>query len=104
MIASDAIGSESIPNHAPGCFPIVLAGSTGGEAATTSGRPSANDLLPAQRLASPPNRGLLRDGFKAELSCQSKAVPNPCHQEDPNTILSVSEYVIIMVSWSSNAH
>ena len=80
MIASDAILFGEYPNpRTYGCFPIVLAEFVRAEQHLRL--PEAIRKMtsfPAQRLGIP-DRGLLRDGFKADI-----VVFNPGHRESPS--------------------
>ena len=105
MIASDAILFGEYPNpRTYGCFPIVLAEFVRAEKQLRL--PEAIRKMtsfPAQRLGLP-DRGLLRDGFKADIVVfNPKTVKTHATREDPNTILSASSTSWSMVSWSSNA-
>jgi len=97
MIASDAILFGEYPNpRTYGCFPIVLAEFVRAEKQLRL--PEAIRKMtsfPAQRLGLP-DRGLLRDGFKADLVVfNPKTVKTHATREDPKHYPLGIEYVIV---------
>jgi len=97
MIASDAILFGEYPNpRTYGCFPIVLAEFVRAEKQLRL--PEAIRKMtsfPAQRLGLP-DRGLLRDGFKADIVVfNPKTVKTHATREDPKHYPIGIEYVII---------
>ena len=97
MIASDAILFGEYPNpRTYGCFPIVLAEFVRAEKQLRL--PEAIRKMtsfPAQRLGLP-DRGLLRDGFKADIVVfNPKTVKTHATREDPKHYPVGIEYVII---------
>ena len=97
MIASDAILFGEYPNpRTYGCFPIVLAEFVRAEKQLRL--PEAIRKMtsfPAQRLGLP-NRGLLRDGFKADLVIfNPDTVKTHATREDPKHYPVGIEYVIV---------
>ena len=97
MIASDAILFGEYPNpRTYGCFPIVLAEFVRAEKHLRL--PEAIRKMtsfPAQRLGLP-DRGLLRDGFKADIVVfNPKTVKTQATREDPKHYPVGIEYVII---------
>ena len=97
MIASDAILFGEYPNpRTYGCFPIVLAEFVRAEKQLRL--PEAirkMTAFPAQRLGLP-DRGLLRDGFKADIVVfNPKTVKTHATREDPKHYPIGIEYVII---------
>ena len=97
MIASDAILFGEYPNpRSYGCFPIVLAEFVRAEKHLRL--PEAIRKMtsfPAQRLGLP-DRGLLRDGFKADVVVfNPDTVKTPATREDPRQYPVGIEYVIV---------
>lgn len=97
MIASDAILFGEYPNpRTYGCFPIVLAEFVRAEKHLRL--PEAIRKMtsfPAQRLGLP-DRGLLRDGFKADIVVfNPKTVKTDATKDDPKHYPVGIEYVII---------
>ena len=97
MIASDAILFGEYPNpRTYGCFPIVLAEFVRAEKQLRL--PEAIRKMtsfPAQRLGLP-DRGLLRDGFKADIVVfNPKTVKTHATREDPKHYPVGIEYVIV---------
>jgi N-acyl-D-amino-acid deacylase len=97
MIASDAILFGEYPNpRTYGCFPIVLAEFVRAEKQLRL--PEAIRKMtsfPAQRLGLP-DRGLLRDGFKADIVVfNPKTVKTEATREDPKHYPLGIEYVIV---------
>ena len=97
MIASDAILLGEYPNpRTYGCFPIVLAEFVRAEKHLRL--PEAIRKMtsfPAQRLGLP-DRGLLRDGFKADLVIfNPETVKTRATREDPKHYPVGIEYVIV---------
>ena len=97
MIASDAILFGEYPSpRSYGCFPIVLAEFVRAERHLRL--PEAIRKMtsfPAQRLGLP-DRGLLRDGFKADIVVfDPKTVKAPATREDPKQFPVGIEYVIV---------
>ena len=97
MIASDAILFGEYPNpRTYGCFPIVLAEFVRAEQHLRL--PEAIRKMtsfPAQRLGLP-DRGLLRDGFKADIVVfNPKTVKTQATREDPKHYPLGIEYVIV---------
>ncbi len=88
MIASDAILFGEYPNpRTYGCFPIVLAEFVRAEKRLRL--PEAIRKMtsfPAQRLGLP-DRGILRDGFKADIVIfNPDTVKNPRHTRGPSPL------------------
>ena len=97
MIASDAILFGEYPSpRSYGCFPIVLAEFVRAERHLRL--PEAIRKMtsfPAQRLGLP-DRGLLRDGFKADIVVfDPKTVKAPATREEPKQFPVGIEYVIV---------
>ena len=97
MIASDAILFGEYPNpRTYGCFPIVLAEFVRAEKHLRL--PEAIRKMtsfPAQRLGLP-DRGLLRDGFKADIVVLNpKTVKTHATREDPKHYPVGIDYVIV---------
>lgn len=97
MIASDAILFGEYPNpRTYGCFPIVLAEFVRAEKQLTL--PEAIRKMtsfPAQRLGIP-DRGLLRDGFKADIVIfNPDTVKTHATKEDPKHYPVGIDYVIV---------
>jgi N-acyl-D-amino-acid deacylase len=97
MIASDAILFGEYPNpRTYGCFPIVLAEFVRAEKHLRL--PEAirkMTAFPAQRLGLP-DRGLLRDGFKADIVVfNPKTVKTHATREDPKHYPVGIDYVIV---------
>ena len=97
MIASDAIVFGEYPNpRTYGCFPLVLAEFVRAEKHLRL--PEAIRKMtsfPAQRLGIP-DRGLLRDGFKADIVLFDPAVvKTTATREDPKQYPVGIEYVIV---------
>jgi N-acyl-D-amino-acid deacylase len=97
MIASDAILFGEYPNpRSYGCFPIVLAEFVRAERQLRL--PEAIRKMtsfPAQRLGLP-DRGLLRDGFKADIVVfNPNTVKTHATREDPKHYPLGIEYVIV---------
>ena len=97
MIASDAILFGEYPNpRTYGCFPIVLAEFVRAEKHLRL--PEAIRKMtsfPAQRLGLP-DRGLLRDGFKADIVVfNPKTVKTHATKDDPHHYPVGIEYVIV---------
>ncbi|MBM4408442.1 MAG: D-aminoacylase [Chloroflexi bacterium] len=97
MIASDAILFGEWPNpRSYGCFPLVLAEFVRAERHLRL--PEAIRKMtsfPAQRLGIP-DRGLLRDGFRADIVCFDPAtVKAPATKADPKQYPIGIEYVIV---------
>ncbi len=97
MIASDAILFGEYPNpRTYGCFPIVLAEFVRAERQLRL--PEAIRKMtsfPAQRLGLP-DRGLLRDGFKADIVVfDPKTVKTRATREDPKRYPVGIEYVLV---------
>ena len=97
MIASDAILLGEYPSpRSYGCFPIVLAEFVRAEKHLRL--PEAVRKMtsfPAQRLGLP-DRGLLRDGFKADIVVfNPDTVKAPATREDPKRYPVGIEYVIV---------
>ena len=97
MIASDAILFGEYPNpRSYGCFPIVLAEFVRAEKHLRL--PEAIRKMtsfPAQRLGLP-DRGLLRDGFKADIVVfNPDTVKAPATKADPKQYPVGIEYVIV---------
>ncbi len=97
MIASDAILFGEYPNpRTYGCFPIVLAEFVRAEKHLRL--PEAIRKMtsfPAQRLGLP-DRGLLRDGFKADIVIfNPKTVKTDATKEDPKHYPVGIEYVMV---------
>ena len=97
MIASDAILFGEYPNpRSYGCFPIVLAEFVRAEKHLRL--PEAIRKMtsfPAQRLGLP-DRGLLRDGFKADIVVfNPDTVKAHASREDPKRYPTGIEYVIV---------
>ena len=97
MIASDAILFGEYPNpRTYGCFPIVLAEFVRAEKHLRL--PEAIRKMtsfPAQRLGLP-DRGLLRDGFKADIVVfNPKTVKTHATREDPKHYPLGIEYVMV---------
>ena len=97
MIASDAILIGEYPNpRSYGCFPLVLAEFVRAEKHLRL--PEAIRKMtsfPAQRLGLP-DRGLLRDGFKADIVVfDPDGVKAPATREDPKRYPVGIEYVIV---------
>ncbi len=97
MIASDAILFGEYPNpRTYGCFPIVLAEFVRAEKHLRL--PEAIRKMtsfPAQRLGLP-DRGLLRDGFKADIVIfNPKTVKTDATKEDPRHYPVGIEYVMV---------
>ena len=97
MIASDAILFGEYPNpRSYGCFPIVLAEYVRAEKHLAL--PEAIRKMtsfPAQRLGLP-DRGLLRDGFKADIVVfNPSTVKTDATREDPKHYPVGIEYVIV---------
>ena len=97
MIASDAILFGEYPNpRTYGCFPIVLAEFVRAEKHLRL--PEAIRKMtsfPAQRMGLP-NRGLLRDGFKADIVIfNPDTVKTHATREDPKHYPVGIEYVIV---------
>jgi N-acyl-D-amino-acid deacylase len=97
MIASDAILFGEYPNpRTYGCFPIVLAEFVRAEKHLRL--PEAIRKMtsfPAQRLGLP-DRGLLRDGFKADIVVfNPKTVKTDATREDPKHYPVGIDYVIV---------
>jgi N-acyl-D-aspartate/D-glutamate deacylase len=97
MIASDAILFGEYPNpRTYGCFPIVLAEFVRAEKHLRL--PEAIRKMtsfPAQRLGLP-DRGLLRDGFKADIVVfNPQKVKTHATKDDPKHYPVGIEYVII---------
>ncbi len=97
MIASDAILLGEYPNpRSYGCFPIVLAEYVRAEKQLTL--PEAirkMTAFPAQRLGLP-DRGVLRDGYKADLVVFNPAtVKTDASRSDPKRYPVGIDYVIV---------
>jgi N-acyl-D-aspartate/D-glutamate deacylase len=97
MIASDAILFGEYPNpRTYGCFPIVLAEFVRAEKHLRL--PEAIRKMtsfPAQRLGLP-DRGLLRDGFKADVVVfNPTTVKTQATREDPKHYPVGIEYVVV---------
>jgi N-acyl-D-amino-acid deacylase len=97
MIASDAILFGEYPNpRTYGCFPIVLAEFVRAEKHLRL--PEAIRKMtsfPAQRLGLP-DRGLLRDGFKADIVVfNPKTVRTDATKDDPKHYPVGIDYVIV---------
>jgi N-acyl-D-amino-acid deacylase len=97
MIASDSILFGEYPNpRSYGCFPIVLAEFVRAEKHLRL--PEAIRKMtsfPAQRLGLP-DRGLLRDGFKADIvTFNPVTVKTHATREDPKRYPVGIEYVIV---------
>ena len=97
MIASDAILFGEYPSpRSYGCFPLVLAEFVRAEKHLRL--PEAIRKMtsfPAQRLGLP-DRGLLRDGFKADIVIfNPDTVKAPATKEDPKQFPVGIEYVIV---------
>ena len=97
MIASDAILFGEYPSpRSYGCFPIVLAEFVRAERHLRL--PEAIRKMtsfPAQRLGLP-DRGLLRDGFKADIVVfDPETVKAPATREEPKQFPVGIEYVIV---------
>jgi N-acyl-D-aspartate/D-glutamate deacylase len=97
MIASDAILFGEYPNpRTYGCFPIVLAEFVRAEKHLRL--PEAIRKMtsfPAQRMGIP-DRGLLRDGFKADIVVfNPKTVKTHATREDPKHFPVGIDYVIV---------
>ena len=97
MIASDAILFGEYPNpRTYGCFPVVLAEFVRAERHLRL--PEAHpqdDLVSAQRLGLP-DRGLLRDGFKADIVLfNPETVKTHATRENPKQYPIGIDYVIV---------
>ncbi len=97
MIASDAILFGEFPNpRTYGCFPIVLAEFVRAEKHLRL--PEAIRKMtsfPAQRLGLP-DRGLLRDGFKADIVIfNPQTVKAPATKKNPKQFPTGIDYVIV---------
>ena len=97
MIASDAILFGEYPNpRTYGCFPIVLAEFVRAEKHLKL--PEAIRKMtsfPAQRLGLP-DRGLLRDGFKADIAVfNPDTVKTHATREDPKHYPVGIDYVVV---------
>ena len=97
MIASDAILFGEYPNpRSYGCFPVVLAEFVRAEKHLRL--PEAIRKMtsfPAQRLGLP-DRGLLRDGFKADIVIfNPDTVAAPATKEEPKQYPVGIEYVVV---------
>ena len=97
MIASDAILFGDFPSpRSYGCFPIVLAEFVRSERQLTLEEAIRKmSSFPAQRLGLP-DRGLLRDGFKADIVIFNKdTVKVEATRENPKQFPHGIPYVIV---------